>query len=156
MCRASRQAEATELHDLIAAVVDGGEAAAMRAVALTRMTKDRPLSVVIAPLVTSLSSVPVAVLLINDPERQSVPSAATVGKLFDLTEAEARLALALAEGQRIEEAAISLGITLSSARTYLKRVFGKAGVTRQAELVRLILAAPTLVDLGTLHHGARS
>jgi DNA-binding NarL/FixJ family response regulator len=150
ICRATRPAETAELHGLVAAVVGGGEMAAVRAVALTRANKDRPLSVVVAPLIAAADSAPVAVLLVSDPERQSVPSVATVGKLFDLTEAEARLALALAAGQRIEEAAVSLGITLSSARTYLKHVFGKVGVSRQTELVRLVLAAPTLADLGTV------
>jgi DNA-binding CsgD family transcriptional regulator len=79
---------------------------------------------------------------------QPLPSVETVARLFDLTDAEARLAVALSEGHRIEDAAEILGITVSSARTYLKRVFSKTEVTRQAELVRLILAAPVLLDLG--------
>jgi len=89
----------------------------------------------------------VAVLLVSDPEHQALPSAQTIGQLFELTEAEARLALALAEGHRVEDAAAGLGITTNSARTYLKRIFGKTGVGRQAELIRLIVAAPSLVDL---------
>jgi DNA-binding CsgD family transcriptional regulator len=73
----------------------------------------------------------------------------TVSRLFDLTDAEARLAVALGEGHRLEDAADRMGITVSSARTYLKRVFSKTDVTRQAELVRLLLAAPVLLDLGS-------
>ena len=45
------------------------------------------------------------------------------------------------------DAADLMGITVSSARTYLKRIFSKTDVTRQAELVRLLLAAPVLLDL---------
>jgi DNA-binding CsgD family transcriptional regulator len=32
-------------------------------------------------------------------------------------------------------------ITLSSARTYLKSIFAKTGVVRQAELVQLVLTS---------------
>jgi DNA-binding NarL/FixJ family response regulator len=147
VCRAAWPAETTELHNLVTAVVDGGETAAVRALSLSRTTGDRPLSVVISRLGVAVQSEPVAVLLVSDPARQAVPSVEIVARLFDLTDTEARLALALAEGQRIEEAAVALGITVNSARTYLKHVFGKTGVARQAELVRLVLAAPTLLDL---------
>ena len=146
-CRASRPAETTELHRLIEAIVDRAEAGEARAISVSRDVEERPLSVVVAPLVTSPGAEAVAVLLVADPDNQIMPSTETVCRLFELTDAEARLALALAEGSRIEEAAELLGITLSSARTYLKRIFGKTGVTRQAELVRLVMAAPTLADL---------
>lgn len=150
LCRTNRQAETAELHRLVKLAVDAGGDVIAHAIAVTREESDRPLSVVIAPLPAEHSTGRVAVLLINDPERQSLPSTDTVAKLFDLTDAEARLALALSEGQRIEDAAEKLGITVNSARTYLKRIFSKTDVTRQAELVRLILAAPTLTDLGAV------
>jgi DNA-binding NarL/FixJ family response regulator len=148
LCRASRPVETAELHRLVKLVVNAGGEALAHALAVTREEADRPLSVVIAPLPAEHNNGRVAVLLIADPERQTLPSVDTVAKLFDLTDAEARLALALSEGQRIEDAAEKLGITLNSARTYLKRIFSKTDVTRQAELVRLILAAPTLLNLG--------
>jgi len=147
-CRASRPAETADLHRLIESVIDRAETGEVRAISLSRkVDEQRPLSVVVAPLVASPGAEPVAVLLVSDPDKQALPSVETVGRLFELTEAEAKLALALAEGQRIEEAAEALGITLSSARTYLKRIFGKTGIDRQAELVRLVMAAPTLADL---------
>lgn len=147
LCRASRPAETAELHRLVKLAVNAEGETLAHALAVTREEADRPLSVVIAPLPAEHHSGRVAILLISDPERQSLPSVDTVAKLFDLTDAEARLALALSEGQRIEDAAEKLGITLNSARTYLKRIFSKTDVTRQAELVRLILAAPTLLNL---------
>jgi len=146
-CRASRPSETTDLHRLIEVTIDRAEAAEARAISVSRGLEERALSVVVAPLVAGPGAEPVAVLLINDPDNQVLPSVETICRLFELTDAEAKLALALAEGQRIEEAAEVLGITLSSARTYLKRIFGKTGVTRQAELVRLVMAAPTLADL---------
>jgi DNA-binding NarL/FixJ family response regulator len=142
LCRTSRPADTIEMVRLIKAAIVGGTPA--KAMSLDRQKADRPLSLVIASLPEQRGSEAAAVLLVSDPDQRSMPSVDTVSRLFDLTEAEARLALALSEGHRIEDAAERLGITISSARTYLKRVFSKTDVTRQAELVRLILAAPTL------------
>lgn len=148
--RASRPQETQELHRLIKAAVDGTDDGLAHALSISRDNTDRPLSVVVAPLPAETGSGRVAVILVSDLERQSLPTQDTIAKLFDLTDAEARLALVLGEGLRIEDAAERLGITVNSARTYLKRIFSKTDVTRQAELVRLIMAAPTLLDLGAV------
>jgi DNA-binding CsgD family transcriptional regulator len=39
----------------------------------------------------------------------------------------------------LREAAADMGVTESSIRTYSKRIFAKTGISRQTELVRLIL-----------------
>lgn len=62
-----------------------------------------------------------------------------VARLFGLTASEALLAVRLADGLTITEAAAEIGLTESSARTYSKRIFAKTGTSRQAELVRLVL-----------------
>ena len=61
-----------------------------------------------------------------------------------LTAAEARLAARLAAGETLAEASSALGIAETTAKTHLARIFGKAGVSRQAELVTLLerLRAP--------------
>ncbi|MBU6267838.1 MAG: helix-turn-helix transcriptional regulator [Sphingomonadales bacterium] len=61
-----------------------------------------------------------------------------LGQLFDLLPSEARLALALARGMSISEAAGDLGITVESARTYSKRIYAKTGARGQADLVRFV------------------
>lgn len=86
----------------------------------------------------------VAIYLI-DPETPPSPSPSSIGDLYGLTPAEARLAAALARGLTLETAAVELGVTLTSARTYLKTVFAKMGVCRQAELVRQVLAGALAV-----------
>ena len=58
--------------------------------------------------------------------------------LFDLTPAEARIAARISSGQSPREAAAQLGITEGTARTTLKRVFAKVGVSRQSELAALL------------------
>lgn len=147
LVRTNKPKESTELARLIKISIDGGEHSVPHALSVSREDSDRPLSVVVAPLPAGGLGNKVAVLLVSAPERQKLPSAETVSRLFDLTDAEARLAVALGEGHRIEDAADLMGITVSSARTYLKRIFSKTDVTRQAELVRLLLAAPVLADL---------
>ncbi|MGH7005731.1 MAG: helix-turn-helix transcriptional regulator, partial [Alphaproteobacteria bacterium] len=45
----------------------------------------------------------------------------------------------LAKGECVEELAEKLRITPNTARTHIKRIFGKTGATRQVELVKLIM-----------------
>jgi DNA-binding CsgD family transcriptional regulator len=52
--------------------------------------------------------------------------------------AEARVALRLGAGESLADAAEALGITRETGRALLKRVFAKADVHRQAQLVALI------------------
>jgi DNA-binding CsgD family transcriptional regulator len=58
--------------------------------------------------------------------------------LFDLTPAEARLAREVAVGASMETAAATLGLSIETVRTYLKRVMAKTGTRRQAELAVLL------------------
>lgn len=64
---------------------------------------------------------------------------------LDLTPAEARLTRLLAEGHLLAEAAAQLKISKLTARTHLRNVFGKTGVGRQTDLVRLLLGIGALV-----------
>lgn len=66
-------------------------------------------------------------------------SPAVVAQLFGLPLSEARLAIALAGGSTIAEAAIGLGLTLETARNYSKKLYAKTGAKGQVDLVRLIL-----------------
>ena len=60
---------------------------------------------------------------------------------FDLTLAEARLALHLVTGETLRSAAANLSISYETARTSLKNIFDKTGTCRQAELVVVIVTA---------------
>jgi DNA-binding CsgD family transcriptional regulator len=69
---------------------------------------------------------------------------------FDLTLAEARLALHLVTGETLRSAAVKLSISYETARTRLKHIFRKTGTCRQAELVIVILTAlPGCARLGS-------
>ncbi len=84
---------------------------------------------------------PSVAVMIRDPERKSEASHEIMRNLFDLTPAEAALAMQLANGQTLEEASEELGIRKNTARAHLRSIFSKTGVTRQTMLVRLILSS---------------
>jgi DNA-binding NarL/FixJ family response regulator len=69
------------------------------------------------------------------------PTLEMLTDLFELTRSEARLTQALVLGNSLESSAQNIGVTLSSARTYLKRVFSKTATSRQGELVSKVLIA---------------
>ena len=81
--------------------------------------------------------------------RSSVASDADVEvlrQLFSFTRAEAKLALGLAKGMRLEDVESELNIRHNTARAHLRSMFSKAEVTRQAELIHLL--ANCLAPLG--------
>jgi DNA-binding CsgD family transcriptional regulator len=59
--------------------------------------------------------------------------------LFGLTQAEARVATTIFEGLSMREASDALGVALNTVRFQLARVYEKTGVTRQAELVKMMM-----------------
>lgn len=95
------------------------------------------------PLVLLLASAPPAwgadlTIYVFDPELQAAPVGVALEQAYGLTLAEARLALALAEGLTPQEAADELGVRISTVRTQLASIFAKTGTRRQSELVALV------------------
>ena len=76
-----------------------------------------------------------ALLVVSDLTRPSITDAALLSLVFGLTSAEARLAAAICEGQDINGAAATFGVSRQTLRSQLKTVFAKTGSRRQAELV---------------------
>lgn len=80
-----------------------------------------------------------AFLLVLTPVLQSrVPGAALLQGLFDLTAAEARVVRGLLAGETIKAIAERLGVGQDTVRKQLGSIFGKTGVQRQVDLVRLL------------------
>lgn len=78
----------------------------------------------------------------SDTDALEAPHEEATMAFFGLTRAEFRLATHLSAGERLDAAALALGISLETARTYLKALFRKTGTARQAALVRLLLLTP--------------
>ncbi|WP_313801501.1 helix-turn-helix transcriptional regulator [Sphingobium sp.] len=77
-------------------------------------------------------------LFLADPTRPAGPSSETLRDRFQLTRAEAALAVHLAEGASLAEAANRLDIAYNTARTHLRAIFAKTGTHRQVQLVTLL------------------
>ena len=56
-------------------------------------------------------------------------------RVASLTEAEVRVAIALFEGQSLQDYARRVGLTVGTVRQQLKAAFRKTGTGRQAELL---------------------
>lgn len=80
-------------------------------------------------------------VMIFDAARQREVNRELLSALFHFTKAELRLAEQLLSGRTPAEAAESLQVTIHTVRTYLKRLYHKAGVRTQATLIRALLQA---------------
>lgn len=87
---------------------------------------------------------PLALIAVSNPDAGQTWGPREMQKFFAFSPAEARIALALAHGQTLADAASQSGITMNTARSQLKSVLRKANVSRQADLVRLITSLPKL------------
>lgn len=88
---------------------------------------------------------PTIVVCICDPTQHQDARQTFVSQLFGLTISEARLAILLAEGVTLTEAAEILKVTEHTTRAVSKRIFSKMGVNRQADLVRILLRSTALL-----------
>ena len=89
---------------------------------------------------------PAAILLIVDPGRKPSIAPGPLGESLGLTDAESRVAAALAEGDSVREIAGATRRKESSVRWLVKQMHAKLGVSRQTDLVRTVLAAGQHVD----------
>lgn len=85
---------------------------------------------------------PAAVVLVTDPESQTPAGEDLLRSTYQLTPREAALAAKLSTGVSLERAAEDLAMTYETARTHLRRIFSKTGVSRQTELLLLMARLP--------------
>src|SRR5688572_23373746 len=84
-----------------------------------------------------------AVWILNT-QSPGLPSEELVAALFELSRAEARLALSVLQGSSVAEHARSNGVGIATVRSQLHRIFTEAGLRRQAQLVALLSRVPAL------------
>lgn len=124
--------------------LNGEAMAAPRAVSVARDSGARDLGLIVQPLGAPAHADgklrrSAAVVFIRDPERNAELESGTLRQLFDLTPAEAAVARSLTTGLSLDEAAGALNISRNTARAHLRSIFSKSGITRQTELMRLVL-----------------
>jgi DNA-binding CsgD family transcriptional regulator len=89
------------------------------------------------------------VLVITTVAHPEIAPTQVIQGLFDLTPAEARIARGIALGKTVDDLAHEARLAVGTVRQQLKSVFSKMGVSRQAELVG-ILVGGTLKSPGTI------
>ena len=85
-----------------------------------------------------------ALLLIVEPGRPHRISPEWVATALGLTPAESRVAVWLAEGKSVQEMAEATGHTRDAIYWLLKQIYQKRHISRQADLVRLVLSIAEL------------
>ncbi len=114
---------------------------------LRRAAGRLPLTVHITPLAHradfGANRVAVLVLLLDPGQRPHVDPA-TVATTLRLTPAESRIAAAVAQGQAVKDIANRTYRSQATVRFHLKQIHAKLGLSRQADLVQLVLATAGL------------
>jgi len=85
-----------------------------------------------------MASAVVAALFVRKVEFETVSPSEIVGKTYNLTPTELRVLLAIVNVGGVRQAAGDLGVADTTIKTHLGRLFEKTGVSRQADLVRLV------------------
>jgi DNA-binding CsgD family transcriptional regulator len=62
-------------------------------------------------------------------------------ELYGLTGSELRVLLAMAPGLSVKQAAETLGIGETTAKSHLQHIYSKTGMSKQTELMRLVMSS---------------
>ena len=89
-----------------------------------------------------------ALVLVVDPRSDTRIDPDLVAESLGLTPMENRVAVMMAEGKAVREIAAATGRKESTIRWHVRHIFTKHGITRQAELVRLVLSMAGVPDAG--------
>ena len=81
-----------------------------------------------------------ALVLVVDPAMRSIVDPGLVGAVLGLTPAESQIAVLLARNRTIRDIAAATGRSEGTVRWHAKRTLGKLGLSRQVELVQLVMS----------------
>lgn len=90
------------------------------------------------PLRELIETGPHTILILVDLGQRPIPSGSVLQRLFDLTPAEAKVAIEICSGKTLSEVASSAKLSNATLRTQLSSVFSKTQTRRQSELVALL------------------
>ncbi|WEF34238.1 helix-turn-helix transcriptional regulator [Pseudoduganella chitinolytica] len=86
-----------------------------------------------------------ALLVLTNPARSVHLSGQFLQQLFDLTPAEARLAVLVGtRNATLSQVAADAGLSINTAKSQMRSIFQKTGTERQTDLVRLLMGAGTI------------
>ena len=85
-----------------------------------------------------------ALVLLVEPGRHHRIDRALVATTLGLTSAESQVAVGLADGQSVRDMATATGLTEGAIYWHLKQIYQKLPISRQVDLVRLVLSIAEL------------
>ena len=81
-------------------------------------------------------------MFVVDPNHRVRPAKELLEKLYGLTPAEARVAVQLSNGAPLQEVSDKLGVSRNTLKTQISGLYGKLGINRQSDLVRILAQVP--------------
>lgn len=118
------------------------------AIAVTHPDVDAPLPLLVTPIHAQMltsnldyEGAQVAVFL-SDPNSKQPISVNNLVSVYGLTPSEAQVAISIANGSSIATIAETTNHSAHTIRSQLKSTFRKTGVSRQSELIKLLLTGP--------------
>lgn len=141
--QASRPAEDAELQRLLVRALSPRQDAVGGSTTLRRKNSSGRLAVHVMPLrktrVTGLCEGTAALVLVAESGgAKPVPGSRNLEKALGLTAIETQIAVLLAQGRSLREIAEEDGRSYYTIRWHVQNIFQKLGVSRQADLVRVI------------------
>jgi len=82
--------------------------------------------------------------MVATPDIAASPTSEQLRDFFDLSSAQARVVLALLQGNDVMTSAAKLHISINTMRSHMRAIYAKMGINNQSDLLRLL--AGTLVD----------
>src|SRR5215468_525133 len=139
-------AAARALKEIVAAAASTSDnAAGIRGVAVPLTGRDgEPYAAHVLPLASGRRHrirarySAVAAVFIRKAEIETPSPPEVIAKHYQLTPTELRVLLAIVEIGGVRETSDALGVSESTVKTHLHRVFSKTGTSRQADLVKLV------------------
>jgi DNA-binding CsgD family transcriptional regulator len=143
---ADRDAE-QGLTEILCGFESGNAASSVRPASVLLSTRaGEPFVAHVVPLIegvrrsTGSAYTAVAAVFVQRASFELPSSREIIGKSYKLTPTELRVLLAIVEVGGVPKVSEAMGITVSTVKTHLRRLFAKTGTDRQADLVKLVAA----------------
>ncbi|MZR13735.1 hypothetical protein GQE99_11980 [Maritimibacter sp. DP07] len=107
-------------------------------VALVRPDNALPVLARALPVSAAMAGEPAFLVLFSEPEARPAKDIDKVLQVLGLTPAEARLAAGIGAGRSVNDCADHLAITANTARSTLRVVYDKLGISKQSELAGIV------------------
>ncbi len=113
----------------------------------TNPANQSTISILISPVNPEMTNIDTqndenVLLLLSTNQQQKSFSTEILTDLYNFTPAEARLTSHLCQGLTLDEIAEKFSLSKNTLRSQLRSTFNKSGVSRQAELIRMVNSGP--------------